>query len=155
MLPDIKSKTIYRIINDWDRKKFSKLIKEKRIKIGMSRNKLAELLDKGIMQISRYENSKLEDNHLPNVTDLVRLCDILQLEPNELLSFRKVNCWDDPEPGFIYDYIIKDNKIYWICPKCKNNNITYGEFKKKNKAFNESHQCEYCSLIFDNLYKDF
>lgn len=70
-----------------DQKKIGEFIKNRRKELGLTQKQLAEKMDISDKTISKYECG----NGLPDVSMLKPLCDILEVNINELLSGEKVS----------------------------------------------------------------
>ena len=165
MLPD-NDRKIIKLDSFWDRRLFSKLLREMREKTGLTREYVADYLGKDKQQIRRYEDEK--EKQLPPLPELIKLCVLYQIEPNELLFFHWRDCEKNPEPGIVYrwTYISNDNitKLVWICPSCSHTNIEYNppvivNNSKKLKMLPSltlvnNLQCENvkCSAVFEEAF---
>lgn len=63
---------------------FSKRLKQARIYCGLTQTDVAELLHKYNYAIISYWET---GQHLPNLKDFVKLCEIYDITPNDLLDF--------------------------------------------------------------------
>lgn len=66
----------------------------------ITQEKLAEMIDLDIRQIARLEAGK----SLPSVTTLLKLCEVFNLTPNDLLLY-DANIKIDPTKSDIYDIL--------------------------------------------------
>lgn len=135
---------------------FSKTLRKIRIKRKMTKKHLAELIGKHEQQIQRYESCDYNQQY-PPLDVLVKLCIALQISPNKLLGVKYVNSDEPPETGVIYEWELKGDAVYWKCPYCKGQNITYNNFTKNSKLiYSQNFLCEYdeCGKFFDKLNKE-
>ena len=108
MLLDLDRK-IVKLDTIWNRNLFSKILREQREKNKLSRKFVSDYLGKNKKQIIRYEDEN--ETQLPYLTDIIKLCVLYQIQPNELLCFDYIDLEEHPEPGVIYRWEINTIKI--------------------------------------------
>jgi len=144
---------IIKVTGEFNRKKFARLLKEKRIQLGLTKKELGSYINRKQMQIQRYETeSDYED--LPQLNLFVDLCVQLQINPNDLLN---VNLsYEDNianKEKLIDDYNICKDRMYWKCKDCKGKNVDYDNYVKinKKKLMKKQFECEHCSSFYNGI----
>ena len=61
-------------------------IEEKRLAKGLSKNKLAQRAEMERTQLNKYLNNEIR---LIDINVLARLCDALECEPSDIISFKR------------------------------------------------------------------
>lgn len=123
--------------------------------MNLSRKQLGIKVGKTEQQIQRYETVSGTGVHqLPPISVLKNMCVALQVDANMLLGL----VWNQSDKPFnhnvVYEWKLKGDKLFWICPLCRKENVTYNNFIKKPSLIKrQSVQCEYydCGAYFEKL----
>jgi transcriptional regulator with XRE-family HTH domain len=145
-----------RLISENKKGYFANKLRKIRISRNILVSELAETINKSTLQINRYEGMIKGDVQEPPLSVLADICVALQVDANTLLGLKWVESKEPPNRNTIYNWEMKKDKIYWICPNCGGENITYGDFTKDRFDLeNITFTCEYdnCGSYFDKLHK--
>lgn len=144
-----------RVVSNFNEKLFSRTLKKKRQERGMSMKQLANKLDLNKQQVARYEGIGGQYQY-PKLNTFVKICEVLQIMPEELLHVERLEVKDHPEADVVYNWDMMKDRVYWDCPLCEGKNISYGDFSNKKLAVqlyrSLSFLCEHCESYFGNLY---
>lgn len=146
----------FNILKDFgDENTFSKMLRKIRLERKLTKKQLAVMIGKQEQQIQRYETLKNTTNkQLPPLDVFKKLCIALQVLPGELLGLKFIESNKPLNSGIIYEWKVKKDAVYWICPECNRKNITYNDFSRHKKLLkHQQFLCEYddCGKFFDKL----
>lgn len=138
---------------------FRAILKKIRLDKKLTTPQLGLKINRRGQQIQRYETppSVGVESQIPPATVLRDLCLALQVDANVLLGL----VWEQSDERFennvIYEWKLKGDKLFWWCPICRRENVTYNDYSKKPSLLKtQSVQCEYddCGSYFEKLYME-
>lgn len=156
----------YRIDNGYSNVKFAMNLTLARESRGLTREQLASAIGRDKQQIWRYEDWK-GNLQTPSLETFCKICEVLDIQPNELLNVSEKNNKECPQDGVIYNwemYLNYKNEfekkksvitLRWECNHCSLINILYN-FKSNSESYKYiecSVQCEKCFEVYRNLLK--
>ncbi len=139
---------------------FRAMLKKVRLERKFSTLQLGEKINRNGQQIQRYETypgTKTTESQYPPLIVIRDLCLALQIDANQLLGLVWEQSDERYEIDVVYEWTLKGDKLFWWCPVCRRENVTYNDFSKKPSLLKiQSVQCEYddCGSYFEKLHMD-
>lgn len=139
---------------------FRSILRQVRLERKFSALQLGEKIHRSEGQIHRYEaypGMTTTESQYPPLIVIRDLCLSLQIDANMLLGLVWEQSDERYETDMVYEWTLKGDKLFWWCPVCRRENVTYNDFVKKPSLIKtQSVQCEYddCGSYFEKLHME-